>query len=79
MSGSVKRQAKVKVLGPLECAIARKMIWRSTCLGGTVTRQPGMGGDITPPNSTSEASTFKLTCKLLHGGQGKDNTLVNLI
>ncbi len=70
-SGGVKHQARV--LGLLECAIASKLIQRSTGLGDRVTSQTRAGMESMPPKDTGEDPTFKLNGELLHGEQGKDN------
>ncbi len=76
MSRGVKCQARV--LDPLDCAIAIKLIRRSTGWGETVTSQTRAGTESTPPNNTGKDPTFKLNGELLHGGQGKNNKLVNI-
>ncbi len=76
LSGSGKRQAKV--LGPLECAIANKLIWSSAGLVNTDTTHKKMGGNVTPPNNKGKDTAFKLSGKLLHGGKGKDKLLVDV-
>jgi hypothetical protein len=76
VSGGMKRQAQV--LDPLECAITSKLIRHSTGRGNKKISTSVMGADITPPNDTGYDQTFKLNGELLHGGKGKDNTLVNI-
>jgi hypothetical protein len=76
LSGSGKRQAKV--LGPLECAIANKLIRSSTGLVDTVTTQKIMGGNVTPPDNKGKDTALKLSGELLHGGKGEDKLLVDV-
>ncbi len=76
MSGGVKCQARV--LSPLECAITSKLIQCSTCLVDRVTLQTRAGTESMPPNNMGKDPTFKLNGELLHGGQGKDNKLINI-
>jgi hypothetical protein len=40
--------------------------------------KPVAGATVTPPNNTGEDLMFKFKGELLHGGQGKDNALVNI-
>ena len=37
-----------------------------------------MGAEVTPSPDMAEDQTFKLNGEVLHGGQSKDNTLVNI-
>jgi hypothetical protein len=67
---SGKRQAKVP--GPLECAIANKLIQSSAGLVYTDTTQKKMGENVTPPKNKGKDTAFKLSGELLHGGKGKD-------
>ncbi len=76
LSGSGKRQAKV--LGPLECAIANKLIRSSTGLVDTDTTQKKMGGNVMPPDNKGDDTAFKLSGKLVHGGKGKNKLLVDV-
>jgi hypothetical protein len=67
---------QARVLGPLECEDASKLIRQSTQIGkeaATMQRgitRPPEGGTATKPD-------FKLKGKLLYEGQGKDNMIVN--
>ncbi len=72
----MKHQALV--LGLLECASASRVIRRSTYLGDMVTLQTRAGTASTPPNGMGKDPMFKLNGELLHGGQGKDNKLINI-
>jgi hypothetical protein len=76
VSGEVKQH--VCVLGPLDCKIASKLARRSTCLVDAVTAPSGAGAQSQPPRKKEGNWTFKLNGELLHGGQGKDNTIVNI-
>ncbi len=76
MSGGVKCQARV--LGPMECAITSKLIRHGTGWGETVTLQARAGMESMPPNNAGEDPMFKFNGELLHGGQGKNNKLVNI-
>jgi hypothetical protein len=76
VSGGVKCQAWV--LGLLECAIASKLIRRGTGWGGTITLQSRTGMESTPPSDTGKDPMFKINGELLHGGQGKNNKIVNI-
>ena len=75
MSGGVRCQAQV--LGPLECTIDNKLIRHGTDRDNRKQMTSAMGAEVTPSPNTVEDQTFKLHGELLHGGQGKDNTLVN--
>jgi hypothetical protein len=76
VSGEVKQH--VRVLGPLDCKIATKLARRSTCLVDAVTAPSGAGAQSQPPCEKEGDLTFKLNGELLHGGQDKDNTIVNV-
>jgi hypothetical protein len=76
VSGGVKHEALV--LGLLECASASRVIQRSTYLGDMVTLQKRAGMASMPPNGMGKDPMFKLNGELLHGGQGKDNKLINI-
>ena len=76
VSGGVRRQARV--LSPLECDITNKLIRHGTDRDDTKPTTSAMGAELMPSPDTAEDQTFKLNGELLHGGQGKDNTLVNI-
>ena len=76
VSGGVKCQAQV--FSPLDCAIASKLIRHGTGRGDKKTLMSLMWAEVTPSPDTEEDQTFKLNGELLHGGKGKDNTLVNI-
>jgi hypothetical protein len=67
---------QARVLGPLECDIASKLIRRSTHIGKEATSTQ-RGTTKPPEGSTATKPDFKLKGELLYEGQGKDNMIVN--
>ncbi len=72
----IRRQAQV--LEPLECAIADKLTRYGTERGKVKPPTSGMGAKVSKSPQTKGDQKFKINEKLLHGGQGKDNTLVHV-
>ena len=75
VSGGFRRQAQV--LGSLKCTIADKLIRHGTDRDNRKPTTSAMGAEVMPSPHMAEDQTFKLNGELLHGGQGKDNTLVH--
>ena len=74
--GDVRRQAQV--LGPLECAIANKLTWHNTERGKGNPPTSAMGTEVSMPSQPEGNHKFKLNGELLHGGKGKDHTLIHV-
>jgi hypothetical protein len=74
--GDVRRQAQV--LGPLECAIANKLTRHNTEKGKGNPPTSVIGTEVSAPSQTELNHNFKLNGELLHGGKGKDHTLVHV-
>ncbi len=68
-----KQQARV--LGPLDCTIAKKLAHRGQDMGNTTSTNVAEGG-LEPTRDAGKKTPFKLSGELLYGGQGKDNSLV---
>jgi hypothetical protein len=68
-----KRQARV--LGPLDCALAKKLARRSQDMGNTTSTKVAERG-LEPTKDAGTTTPFKLSGEFLYGGQGKDNSLV---
>jgi hypothetical protein len=74
-NGGIRRQAQV--LGPLECAIADKLTRHGTERGKVKPPTSAMGAEVLKSPQTEGDHKFEINGELLHGGQGKDNTLVH--
>ena len=68
---------QAQVLGPLECVIADKLTWHGTDRGKVKPPTSAMGAEVSTSPHTEEDQNFKINGELLHGGQGKDNTLIH--
>ncbi len=65
------------MLGPLDCAIAKKLACRGQDMGNTTSTKVAEGG-LKPSKDTRKTTPFKLSGELLYGQQGKNNSLVTL-
>ena len=74
--GVVRHHAQV--LGPLECAIADKLTRHTTENGKGNPPISAMGTAVSAPAQKELNHKFKLNGELLHGGKGKDHTLVHV-
>ena len=74
-SGGVRCQAQV--LMPLECAIANKLTRHGTDRDKRKPTTSAMGAEVSTSLHTAEDQKFKINEELLHGGHGKNNTLVH--
>jgi hypothetical protein len=67
---------QARVLGPVECEVANKLIWQSIHIEKEAattqrgTNRPPEGGIVMKPG-------FKLKGELLYEGKGKDKRIVN--
>jgi hypothetical protein len=74
--GDVRRQTQV--FGPLECASADKLTWHNTERGKGNPPTSAMGTEVLMLSQPEGNHKFKLNGELLHGGKGKDHTLVHV-
>ena len=63
------------MLGPLDCAIAKKLARRGQDMGNTTNTKVAERG-LEPTKDAGTTTPFKLSGEFLYGGQGKDNSLV---
>ena len=73
-NGGVRRHAQV--LKPLECTIANKLTRHGTVRDKRKPTTSAMGAEVSSPH-TAEDQKFKINGELLHGGQGKNTTLIH--
>ena len=74
-NGGIRCHAQI--LGPLVCAIADKLTRHGTERGKLKPPTSAMGAEVSKAPHTEGDHKFKLNGELLHGGQGKDYTLVH--